>query len=134
MYLQYINPSDLYAKLSIFRYPSSDNLTMIFQNSKNVNPKDSFAWKDKTLDTELKALRDARFVAPCMNSQLMRISSVEYFTRRAKKVETRDGGHSHLFDKEIGGSLASWNKLPKAPDQEVILLKKARGKMRKRCE
>ena len=30
------------------------------QNSQNVNPKESFAWKDKTLDTELKALRDAR--------------------------------------------------------------------------
>ena len=46
---------------------------------------------------------------------------------RSKKVETRDGGH--LFDQGIQGSLASWNKLPKAPDQEVILLKKARGEI-----
>ena len=53
---------------------------MIFQNSKNVNPKDSFAWKDKTLDTELKALRDARFVALSTNIQLARISKLEYFT------------------------------------------------------
>ena len=44
---------------------------------------------------------------------------------RSKKLETRDGGH--VFDQGIQGSLASWNKLPKAPDQEVILLKKARG-------
>ena len=44
---------------------------------------------------------------------------------RSKKVETRDGGH--VFDQGIQGSLNSWNKLPKAPDQEVILLKKARG-------
>ena len=34
---------------------------LLFQKSQNVNPKDSFAWKDKTLDTELKALRDARY-------------------------------------------------------------------------
>jgi len=79
-----------------------ENVSGNSQNSQNVNPKDSFAWKDKTLDVELKALRDAR----------------------SKKVETRDGGH--LFDQGIQGSLASWNKLPKAPDQEVILLKKAR--------
>ena len=42
-------------------------------------------------------------------------------------METRDGGH--VFDQGIQGSLASWNKLPKAPDQEVILLKKARGEI-----
>ena len=36
-------------------------LFLEFQNSQNVNPKESFAWKDKTLDTELKALRDARY-------------------------------------------------------------------------
>ncbi len=31
------------------------------QQPSNINPKESFAWKDKTLDTELKALREARY-------------------------------------------------------------------------
>ena len=42
-------------------------LFLEFQNSQNVNPKESFAWKDKTLDTELKALRDARYLLVILN-------------------------------------------------------------------
>ena len=101
---------------------------LLFQKSQNVNPKDSFAWKDKTLDTELKALRDARYILHPRSLKRFTIQSTNMSNAlipRSKKVETRDGGH--LFDQGIQGSLASWNKLPKAPDQEVILLKKARG-------
>ena len=103
---------------------------LLFQNSQGVNPKDSFAWKDKSLDLELKALRDARFVAMICHDLLVRAANITNSAPsifRSKKVETRDGGH--VFDQGIQGSLASWNKLPKAPDQEVILLKKARGEI-----
>ncbi len=34
---------------------------------------------------------------------------------------------SLVFDRNIDKSIGQWNSLPKAPDQEVILLKKARG-------
>jgi hypothetical protein len=45
---------------------------------------------------------------------------------RSKPPE-KSGSSSNLFDRGIDRSIGKWSNLPKAPDQEVILLKKARG-------
>merc|ERR1712226_1193178 len=66
----------------------------------NIDPKDSFAWKDKGLDDKLNELH----------------------SRQTGSIRQAD-----KFDSSIDKSLANWSKsLPKAPNQDVILLKKAR--------
>ena len=74
----------------------------IFQNPSGVeiDPQSSFAWKDNELDEKLKSLQQQQ-------------SSI----RPADK-----------FDSTIDKSIGNWTKqLPKAPNQDVVLLKKARG-------
>ena len=70
-----------------------------------TDPNESFAWKDSTLDRKLKELEE-----------------------RAKKQ-----GDVHLdvngFDKNIDKSIGSWSSLPKAPNSDILLLQKARGKI-----
>jgi hypothetical protein len=69
-------------------------------SSSNIDPKDSFAWKDKNLDDKLNELHSRQ------------LGSI----RQADK-----------FDSNIDKSIGNWSKsLPKAPNQDVILLKKAR--------
>merc|ERR1712198_490912 len=66
----------------------------------NIDPKDSFAWKDKNLDDKLNELHSRQ------------LGSI----RQADK-----------FDNSIDKSIGNWSKyLPKAPNPDVILLKKAR--------
>jgi hypothetical protein len=66
----------------------------------NIDPKDSFAWKDKNLDDKLNELH----------------------SRQTGSVRQAD-----KFDSSIDKSIGNWSKsLPKAPNQDVILLKKAR--------
>ena len=71
-----------------------------------TDPNESFAWKDSTLDRKLKELEE-----------------------RAKKQ-----GDVHLdvngFDKNIDKSIGNWSSLPKAPNSDILLLQKARGKIR----
>ena len=70
-----------------------------------TDPNESFAWKDSTLDRKLKELEE-----------------------RAKKQ-----GDVHLdvngFDKNIDKSIGNWSSLPKAPNSDILLLQKARGKI-----
>ena len=65
-----------------------------------IEPQDSFAWKDNELDEKLKALK-----------------AQESSIRPAER-----------FDSTIDKSIGNWTKqLPQAPNQDVVLLKKARG-------
>ena len=67
-----------------------------------IEPQDSFAWKDNELDEKLKALK-----------------AQESSIRPAER-----------FDSTIDKSIGNWTKqLPQAPNQDVVLLKKARGKL-----
>ena len=80
---------------------------LLFQTSgTNVDPKDSFAWKDLTLEQKLAELK-----------------------ARNREAELRQGLNKDdsSFDKNIDKSIGNWSSLPKAPNQDVILLKKARG-------
>ncbi|XP_059098282.1 titin homolog isoform X2 [Tigriopus californicus] len=77
-----------------------------------INPTDSFAWKDKTLDKDLKTLRSTPKSFDDQESQI-------YNPRRDRE---RD-------DPRLNESLGTWSKksqLPKAPDPQVVLLQKAR--------
>ena len=47
---------------------------------------------------------------------------------RAKKQNELRGADENGFDKNIDKSIGSWSNLPKAPNPDVILLQKARGK------
>ena len=70
-----------------------------------TDPNESFAWKDSTLDRKLKELEE-----------------------RAKKqgdVQLDVNG----FDKNIDKSIGNWSSLPKAPNSDILLLQKARGKI-----
>merc|ERR1711899_124832 len=67
------------------------------------NPEESFAWKDSTLDRKLKELEE-----------------------RAKKQSESRSSEINGFDKNIDKSIGNWSNLPKAPNPDVILLKKAR--------
>ena len=71
----------------------------------NVDPKDSFAWKDLTLEQKLSELKARNREA------------------ELRQVGKDDSGYDRNIDKSIG----NWSSLPKAPNQDVILLKKARG-------
>ena len=62
---------------------------LLFQNSQGVNPKDSFAWKDKSLDLELKALRDARFDR---RRDLQRLRAHECLKRGFLNPQVQEGG------------------------------------------
>jgi hypothetical protein len=73
------------------------------QNSQQLNPEESFAWKDSTLDRKLKELEE-----------------------RAKKQSESRSSEINGFDKNIDKSIGNWSNLPKAPNPDVILLKKAR--------
>ena len=64
-----------------------------------IDPQDSFAWKDDELDEKLKLLH-------------------------AQQSSIRPADN---FDTSIDKSIGNWSKLPKAPNQDVVLLKKARG-------
>ena len=78
------------------------------QPSSSIDPKESFAWKDSTLDRKLKELEE-----------------------RAKKqgdVQLDVNG----FDKNIDKSIGNWSSLPKAPNSDILLLQKARGKITKK--
>ena len=75
-----------------------------FQNSQQLDPEESFAWKDSTLDRKLKELEE-----------------------RAKKQSESRSSEINGFDKNIDKSIGNWSNLPKAPNPDVILLKKARG-------
>ena len=70
----------------------------------NVDPKDSFAWKDLTLEQKLAELK-----------------------ARNREAELRQHSDEQGFDKTIDKSIGNWSSLPRAPNQDVILLKKARG-------
>ena len=73
-----------------------------------TDPNESFAWKDSTLDRKLKELEE-----------------------RAKKqgdVQLDVNG----FDKNIDKSIGNWSSLPKAPNSDILLLQKARGKITKK--
>jgi len=73
------------------------------QNSQQLDPEESFAWKDSTLDRKLKELEE-----------------------RAKKQSESRSSEINGFDKNIDKSIGNWSNLPKAPNPDVILLKKAR--------
>ena len=81
-----------------------------FQNSQQLDPEESFAWKDSTLDRKLKELEE-----------------------RAKKQSESRSSEINGFDKNIDKSIGNWSNLPKAPNPDVILLKKARGEYRTHC-
>jgi len=69
-----------------------------------VQPEESFAWKDSTLERKLKDLKSKQF-------------------SDAEITKPKDNG----VDKHLGKSLQSWSTaLPKPPDADVTLLKKAR--------
>lgn len=79
---------------------------LYLQGAATVDPKESFAWKDSTLDRKLKELEE-----------------------RAKKQSELRTTDENGFDKTIDKSIGSWSNLPKAPNPDVILLQKARGKI-----
>ena len=79
------------------------NLLIGLQDN-NIDPKESFAWKDSTLDRKLKELEE----------------------RAKKQSELRGGGEENGFDRNIDKSIGNWSSLPKAPNPDVILLQKAR--------
>ena len=74
-------------------------------SNSSIDPKESFAWKDSTLDRKLKELEE-----------------------RAKNTSGSRTSETNGFDKNIDKSIGNWSNLPKAPNPDVILLQKARGK------
>ena len=74
-------------------------------SNSSIDPKESFAWKDSTLDRKLKELEE-----------------------RAKNASGSRTSETNGFDKNIDKSIGNWSNLPKAPNPDVILLQKARGK------
>ncbi len=138
-------------------------------SSEDPSPKDSFAWKDNTLERELKSIRRKNqtqgkegqdcinlfsilvqrnkfresFLGEC-NRQLSSDIFSYFFEqtrlicfiaevegddpfRRGGRPGGRPGDPS--VDRRIDRSIGNWSSLPRAPDQEVILLKKARGEI-----
>ena len=69
-----------------------------------MDPNESFAWKDSTLDRKLKELEE-----------------------RAKKQGELRPVDENGFDKNIDKSIGNWSSLPKAPNSDILLLQKARG-------
>ena len=76
-----------------------------FQEAKTIDPNESFAWKDSTLDRKLKELEE-----------------------RAKQQSASRAVEENGFDKNIDKSIGNWSSLPKVINPDVILLQKARGK------
>jgi hypothetical protein len=74
------------------------------QGSSSIDPKESFAWKDSTLDRKLKELEE-----------------------RARNQSEGRAVDANGFDKTIDKSIGNWSNLPKAPNPDVILLQRARG-------
>jgi len=72
-------------------------------SNSSIDPKESFAWKDSTLDRKLKELEE-----------------------RAKNASGSRTSETNGFDKNIDKSIGNWSNLPKAPNPDVILLQKAR--------
>lgn len=73
------------------------------QEAKTIDPKESFAWKDSTLDRKLKELEE-----------------------RAKQQSASRAVEENGFDKNIDKSIGNWSSLPKVINPDVILLQKAR--------
>ena len=71
-----------------------------------TDPNESFAWKDSTLDRKLKELEE----------------------RAKKQGEGIRPVDENGFDKNIDKSIGNWSNLPKAPNSDILLLQKARGK------
>ncbi len=87
----------------------------------DVVPQESFAWHDKSLDRDLKELQAKSKQLRKVHPQLVEdYSPVGPVSRHRSDADRGLVG----LDKSLG-SLGS--KLPKAPDQQVVLLKKARG-------
>ena len=86
-------------------YPKTD-LCFHLQPSSSIDPKESFAWKDSTLDRKLKELEE----------------------RAKKQGEGIRPVDENGFDKNIDKSIGNWSNLPKAPNSDILLLQKARGK------
>ena len=76
-----------------------------FQEAKKIDPNESFAWKDSTLDRKLKELEE-----------------------RARQQSASRAVDENGFDKNIDKSIGNWSSLPKVVNPDVILLQKARGK------
>merc|ERR1711935_787366 len=69
----------------------------------DIDPNESFAWKDSTLDRKLKELEE-----------------------RAKQQSAQRSADTNGFDKNIDKSIGNWSSLPKVTNPDVILLQKAR--------
>ena len=79
-------------------------------SNSSIDPKESFAWKDSTLDRKLKELE-------------------ERARRQGEGIRPVD---ENGFDKNIDKSIGNWSSLPKAPNSDILLLQKARGKITKK--
>ena len=90
----------------IFQIYPKTNLCFHLQPSSSIDPKESFAWKDSTLDRKLKELEE----------------------RAKKQGEGIRPVDENGFDKNIDKSIGNWSNLPKAPNSDILLLQKARGK------
>merc|ERR1711899_675580 len=73
------------------------------KEAKTIDPNESFAWKDSTLDRKLKELEE-----------------------RARQQSALRGVEENGFDKNIDKSIGNWSSLPKVTNPDVILLQKAR--------
>ena len=110
---------------------SKGNFSIILQgqydsyaSDTEVDPKNSFAWKDNTLERELKALKGHPQGG---KHQRFHPHNQDY----EDDLRDRRRRNNQALEKNIDESLARLNSsggsgLPKAPDQEVVLLKKAR--------
>jgi len=73
------------------------------KEAKTIDPNESFAWKDSTLDRKLKELEE-----------------------RARQQSASRAVDENGFDKNIDKSIGNWSSLPKVVNPDVILLQKAR--------
>ena len=91
--------------LTVHISPFIYNYIHFFQEAKTIDPNESFAWKDSTLDRKLKELEE-----------------------RARQQSASRAVDENGFDKNIDKSIGNWSSLPKVVNPDVILLQKARGK------
>ena len=91
--------------LTVYISPFIYNYIHFFQEAKTIDPNESFAWKDSTLDRKLKELEE-----------------------RARQQSASRAVDENGFDKNIDKSIGNWSSLPKVVNPDVILLQKARGK------
>merc|ERR1711963_177081 len=73
------------------------------KEAKTIDPNESFAWKDSTLDRKLKELEE-----------------------RARQQSASRAVDENGFDKNIDKSIGNWSSPPKVVNPDVILLQKAR--------